>query len=74
MIPATIRAGSTRVTCSVEMALVLVEAFRQQAAYAEEREDEELLSATTEAVGALLAAIGVYYGPRGSPGTAPVPY
>jgi hypothetical protein len=56
-IPANIRAGSTRVTCSLEMALVLVDAFRHLAAYAEEREDGELLSATAEAVGALVAVI-----------------
>ena len=73
-IPANIPAGSTRVTCSLEMALVLVDAFRHLAAYAEEREDGELLSATAEAVGALRAAIGEYHGPRGSTGPEPTPY
>jgi hypothetical protein len=63
-IPSSIPAASTRVTCSLEMALALLEALRQQATYAEEREDEGLLSATAEAVGALRAAIAEYHGPR----------
>jgi hypothetical protein len=73
-IPANIPAESTRVTCSLEMALALVEAFRQQIAYAEEREHEDLLSATAEAVGALRAAIGECHGPRGSTGTEATPH
>jgi hypothetical protein len=73
-IPVDIPAGSTRVTCSLEMALALVDAFRQQATYAEEREDEALLSATAEAVGALSVAIEEYHGPRRPTGTEPTPY
>ena len=56
------------------MALILVEAFHHLAAYAEEREDGELLSATTEAVGALVAAIDEAKRPGASTGTEPTPY
>ena len=73
-IPASIPAGSTRVTCSLEMAHALVEALRQQAAYAEEREDAELLSVTAEAVGALSAAIDQYQKPHGPIETEPTLY
>jgi hypothetical protein len=40
-IPSNIPAGSTRVTCSLEMAHALVEAFGQQAMRADERKDGE---------------------------------
>lgn len=72
-IPSSIPAGSTRITCSLEMALGLVEAFRQQAAQADARQDGELVIATAGAVKALLDAIEDYHAPR-RPGTEPTPY
>ena len=71
-IPDNIPAVSTRVTCSLEMALALVEALRQQAARA--GNDGELHTATVHAKAALLAAIEEYHRPRGSTGTEPSPY
>jgi hypothetical protein len=56
-IPGNQPAGSVRITCSLEMALALVEAFRQQATRAEERGEPELLVASAHAVGKLFAAI-----------------
>jgi hypothetical protein len=73
-IPSNIRAGSTRVTCSFEMALALVEAFKQQAARTETANNRELLTASADAVAALLAAIDEYHRPGGSTGTEPTPY
>ncbi len=55
-IPSNQAAGSVRITCSLEMALALLEAFRQQALRSEGK-DGELVIATAHAVGALLAAI-----------------
>lgn len=73
-IPASIPVGSTRLTCSWEMALALVEAFKQQAARAEDRQDGELLIATAKAVAALLAAIEDSQRPPTTRGTEPTPY
>ena len=73
-IPGNIPAGSIRVTCSFEMALALVEAFKQQALRAEERGESALLVGSTTTVAALLAAIEEYHAPRGWTGTEPTPY
>lgn len=73
-IPANMPAGSIRLTCSWEMALALVEAFRQQAARAEDRQDGDLLIATAKTVAALLAAIDDLQRPPTTRGTEPTPY
>ncbi len=71
-IPSNLPAGSTRITCSLEMSLALAEAFRQQAARAEEAKDSELLIATAHAVAALFAAIDECQKPRGARGSGPM--
>lgn len=73
-IPSSVPAGSTRVTCSLEMALALVEAFRQQARTAETAGDAALLVATTRAVTALFEAIEDYHAPPTTTGTEPMSY
>lgn len=56
-IPSEQPAASVRVTCSLEMALCLIEALRQQAARADERQEGALVVSSALAVKALLDAI-----------------
>jgi hypothetical protein len=72
-IPSSIPAGSTRITCSLEMAFALVEAFKQQAMRAEGR-DADLVISSALAVANLLAAIDEYHRPPGGSGSEPTPY
>jgi hypothetical protein len=72
-IPSNIVAGSVRLTCSLEMALALVESFRQQAVRAEGRDADLVISSAT-ACTALLAAIDEYHAPPKTTGTEPMPY
>ena len=53
-IPNTYPFAVTRVTCSIEMALAIVEAFKLLASKAEEAHDTDLLIAVAHAVKALL--------------------
>ena len=73
-IPSNIPAGSTRVTSSLEMALELFEAFKQQALRAEKDNDGDLVVATANAVAALLAAIDEYRRPHRASSIPASPY
>ena len=73
-IPASVPAGSTRVTCSFEMSLALIEALRHRAMRAEKDEDDDLLIAISDALAALFAAIEKYRTPRGTTETGAAPY
>lgn len=57
-IPAEQPASSVRVTCSLEMATCLIEAFTQQAERASARQDGPLIHASAAAAKALLDEIG----------------
>ncbi len=66
-IPASQPASSVRVTTNLEMALCLVEAFKQQAATAEAKGNGPLLIASAQAVKALFDAIDeARQAPRGT--------